>query len=155
MSGKAIREAVGFLVVITSLGFVGLEIRQNTAAVRGATYQAISDMASTGTLEAATSDHLPLLAAKIRDSDPAFNDLQAEERERLRFQYLYTVRRVENVWVQVNEGVVGEAAFDRFMPTSGYIGSRAFGDFWGVTRSDLSADFVAYFENRHPFLSAN
>ncbi len=39
MSGKAIRETVGFMGVIASLVFVGLEIRQNTLASRAAAIQ--------------------------------------------------------------------------------------------------------------------
>ena len=39
-------ELIGFISVIASLVFVGMEIRQNTTAVRGATNQAISDQAS-------------------------------------------------------------------------------------------------------------
>ncbi len=30
MSGKAIRETLGFLAVVASMVFVGMEIRQNT-----------------------------------------------------------------------------------------------------------------------------
>lgn len=41
MSGKAIRETLGFVGVIVSLAFVGLEIRQNTVAARAAAYQAV------------------------------------------------------------------------------------------------------------------
>ena len=41
MSGKVIRETLGFLAVVASMVFVGLEIRQNTRAVRGATVQAM------------------------------------------------------------------------------------------------------------------
>ena len=37
MSGKAIRETVGFLAVVASLVFVGMEIRQNTQVARGQT----------------------------------------------------------------------------------------------------------------------
>ena len=35
MSGKVVRETLGFLGVVASLMFVGLEIRQNTAVARG------------------------------------------------------------------------------------------------------------------------
>jgi hypothetical protein len=41
LSGKAIRETLGFLGVIASLAFVGAEISQNTVAARAAAYQAI------------------------------------------------------------------------------------------------------------------
>ena len=42
MNNRIILEAVGIFSVIGSLLFVGVEIRQNTAAVRGATQQDIS-----------------------------------------------------------------------------------------------------------------
>ena len=35
MSGKAIRETLGFVVVVAGLVFVGLEIRQNTGIGAG------------------------------------------------------------------------------------------------------------------------
>ncbi len=43
MSRKNLGETLAAVGVIGSLVFVGIEIRQNTAAVRGATLQAISD----------------------------------------------------------------------------------------------------------------
>ena len=47
MSGKAVRETLGFLGVIVSLVFVGLEVRQNSLSVQAATYQElISKIAS-------------------------------------------------------------------------------------------------------------
>jgi hypothetical protein len=42
MNNRIILEGVGIVSVIGSLIFVGLEISQNTAAVRGATQQEIS-----------------------------------------------------------------------------------------------------------------
>ena len=36
-------EAIGIIGVIASLIFVGIEIRQNTQAVRGATYQSLTE----------------------------------------------------------------------------------------------------------------
>ena len=42
MNNRIILEGVGLFSVIGSLLFVGVEIRQNTAAVRGATQQDIS-----------------------------------------------------------------------------------------------------------------
>ena len=42
MKNRKIFEVVGLLSVIGSLLFVGIEINQNTTAVRGATQQAVS-----------------------------------------------------------------------------------------------------------------
>ena len=41
MSGKAVRETLGFLAVVASMVFVGLEIRQNTLQAQAAAYQEI------------------------------------------------------------------------------------------------------------------
>ncbi len=43
MSGKAVRETIGFLAVVAGLVFVGLEIRQGTTVARAATRQALAD----------------------------------------------------------------------------------------------------------------
>ena len=49
---------------IASLIFVGMEIRQNTTAVRGATNQAISDQATELYLAMATNRNLASLTVK-------------------------------------------------------------------------------------------
>ena len=54
MSGKAIRETLGFLTVVASMAFVGLEIRQNTAAQRAETRQGLADASREFTLTIAT-----------------------------------------------------------------------------------------------------
>jgi hypothetical protein len=45
MSGQALRETVGFVGVIASLVFVGLEIRQNTQAAQAAAVQEATNVA--------------------------------------------------------------------------------------------------------------
>ena len=60
-------ELVGFVSVIASLIFVGMEIRQNTTAVRGATNQAISDQATELYLAMATDRNLARLTVKLYD----------------------------------------------------------------------------------------
>ncbi len=112
MNRSSIPEALAAIGVIVSLIFIGVEIRQNTAAARGATFQAISEGAAQSAFDAAANDRLPRLFAQIRASDPPLSEFSAEEQERLRFIYLFAVRRLENVWVQVNEGVVDQGAFE-------------------------------------------
>jgi hypothetical protein len=150
----SVREIGAALGVILSLVFVGYEISKNSAAVRGATFQAISDMAAIGPLEVANSDHLPALFARIEAEDPGLGDFTPEDWQRVRFIYLHTVRRLENVWVQVTEGVVDEGAFERFQPPVGYVRAQAFRDFWPTVRGGLSADFVAHFEQIYPVLTS-
>jgi hypothetical protein len=45
MSGNALRETVGFVGVIASLVFVGLEIRQNTRAAQASAVQEATNVA--------------------------------------------------------------------------------------------------------------
>lgn len=153
MKRGSIPEVLATIGVIVSLIFVGVEIRQNTAATRGATFQAISDGAAQSAFDAATSDHIPRLFAQIRASDPPLSEFTAEDQERLRFIYLFTVRRLENVWVQVNEGIVDQEAFERFQPRVGYVRSRSFRDFWSAGKPAFSSDFVSHFEMMYPLLA--
>ena len=56
MSRKSIAEAIGLVAVVASLGFVGLEIRQNTRMARAAAYQSIGIAASDAWLSLAYDD---------------------------------------------------------------------------------------------------
>jgi len=56
--GRLIFELGGCVAVTLSLGFVGLEIRQNTTAVHSATRQAIADQANELNLAMATDADL-------------------------------------------------------------------------------------------------
>ena len=67
---RNILEIIGFFSVIASLVFVGMEIRQNTTAVRGATNQAISDQVSELLLTIATDRNLAVLVAKLYEDAP-------------------------------------------------------------------------------------
>ena len=60
-------ELVGFVSVIASLIFVGMEIRQNTTAVRGSTNQAISDQATELYLTMATDRNIARLTVRLYD----------------------------------------------------------------------------------------
>lgn len=153
MKRGSIPEVFAAVGVIVSLIFVGVEIRQNTAAARGATFQAISDGAAQSAFDVAANDHMPRLFAQIRTSDPPLSEFSEEDQERLRFIYLYTVRRLENVWVQVNEGIVDQKAYERFQPRVGYVGARSFRDFWNDGKSAFSSDFVSHFEALYPILA--
>jgi len=153
MKQGSISKVFAAIGVIVSLIFVGVEIRQNTSATRGATFQAISDGAAQSAFDAAGNDHLPKLFAQIRESDPPLSEFSAEDQERLRFIFLFTVRRLENIWVQVNEGVVDQGAYERFQPRVGYIGAHSFRDFWNEGKSAFSSDFVSHFEKLYPVLA--
>jgi hypothetical protein len=66
MSGKAIRETLGFLGVIASMVFVGMEIRQNTLALRR---EAALERAYAMSEPFLTDSELPEILAQIKAVD--------------------------------------------------------------------------------------
>jgi hypothetical protein len=139
-------EVIGVAGVVASLVFVGLEIRQNTAAVKGATYQAISD----SSLQHARwfADNEMLLNFTVRIYEGAMlDDFKPEENLVIFASYVMTIRRIENIYVQVREGLVEEEAILRFRPAAGYFDSPYFREFWKGWRSNVEPEFLKYFES--------
>jgi hypothetical protein len=131
--------------VIASLIFVGFEVRQNTAAVRGATYQSIAD----ASLEQVRwfADNERLLGFRARVEQGALEaDFTREENLLQGADYIMTIRRIENIFVQVREGLVGEEAILRFRPSQEYFESSYFREFWTLWGPQLEPQFRAYFE---------
>ena len=138
-------EVVGSLGVIASLVFVGLEVRQNTAAVRGATYQAIADASQEQTLWFADNEEIRHLQVRTFLGDTE-EDFTPEENLMLTSNYAMVVRRVENVFVQVREGLVEEEAVLRFRPAGNFFTPPRFREYWEVYAPQLEPEFRAYFE---------
>ncbi|MDH4047088.1 MAG: hypothetical protein OEW68_02870 [Gammaproteobacteria bacterium] len=115
-SNKNWVELIGVLGVVASLVFVELEVRQNTAAVRGATYQAIADASLQQVIWFADNEKLRPLWIRIRDDGASPYDFTAEENLVIRANYVMTIRRIENIYVQVREGPVDPAYPSRAPP---------------------------------------
>ncbi len=136
MSGKVVRETLGFLGVIVSLVFVGLEVRQNSLSVQAATYQElISKIASLnlmeienpdfgefaraalltpGPLDEADIDRMtPYLWLLFRHGDLAFSQYERGllNEERLRSAMMPLSARLAAPWVQERWAVLHRQAF--------------------------------------------
>ena len=152
MSGSAIRETLGFLAVVASLVFVGIEIRQNTAVARG---QARQDLA------ALNQEWLVLMGQDAEWNDiynRAWRDegeLTELESRRATFMMLLNLRRMENVYLQYREGLVDESALSSYGLQGGgaiYRGPR-FTAYWENGRNGFDPGFVEFFNQR--FLEQN
>ena len=138
-------ELIGVVGVVVSLVFVGLEVRQNTSAVRGATYQAIADASLEQLIWFA--DNEKLLQFWVRIMNGAVPDGFSEEEQLvIGANYVMTIRRIENIYVQVREGLVEEEAALRFRPSSDYFESPYFQEFWKGWKPQMEPSFVEYFE---------
>ncbi len=112
MSGKAIRETLGFVAVVAGLVVVGLEVRQNTTAVESATAQGLSQQLSDINVALLTDDRVPGLLFRIRNGElPA--DFSGEENQRVRLFYITHIRIFHSAWQQVGLGVLDEQVYDQ------------------------------------------
>jgi hypothetical protein len=143
MSAKTIGETLAALGVIASLVFVGLEIQQNTAVARAQTRQALTEN---------LQEYIMTLA-----SDPALfeayqnrfrNGIQGTLDDRRAVYVMYArLRMVENVFLQVQEGVVDESIFLSYgWSKQPAFMTPQFREFWPENRSRFNPEFVAAFE---------
>ncbi len=149
MSGKAIRETLAALAVVTSLVFVGYEIRQSTISARASAYQEIG---------LATSDLWMILA-----TDPEYAELQLMAFDSTRWgeidgtgwhQMAATLTSVMRLWettyLQVEEGLLREDAMGRlgFAVDPHVYFQDAFDRLWQEVRPRMNAEFAAYIEQQ-------
>ncbi len=137
--------------VILSLIFVGLEIRQNTAAVRAQTRQDLTTTSADFLMGMATTD-----IGDLWFRWAAGEDITESEWNRLRLAVITGVRNLENIYLQFSEGVIDESALNGY----GWRGSvmydtDRFAQWWGAGgRARFSPEFVAAFEAVHSKLGS-
>jgi hypothetical protein len=102
----ALAEIIAAGALILSLVYVGREVRQNTAATEGSTYQEMIRASNDYLLTLATDSSLAAIVSRA-GSDPA----SLNDEEQLRYFYVRRVfwRNMENAFVQHERGVLADA----------------------------------------------
>ena len=136
---------MGAVGVIASLIFVGFEVRQNTAAVRGATYQAISDASLQHLQWWAQNENLLEFWVRI-DSGALSEEFTDAENLHIGASFVMMIRRMENIYVQVREGLIEEEAILRFRPSQYIFETPYFLEFWAQYRLEVEPEFREFFE---------
>lgn len=148
MSGKGVRESVGFLGVVASLVFVGLEIRQNTATARGQARQELAALNQEWLiLQSTDSEFSNLFRRAWVDED----SLSPGEAWRASWAMRVQLRRLENVYFQFAEGLVDESALGSYgFQATQVFKTDAFNRFWRTAdeREAYDPGFVRFFEAR-------
>lgn len=142
MPKTSIRELIAAGGVVLSLLFVGLEIRDNTNAVRGATIQGISDQSITVTLAIAETPELRAGFSKVLAGRE--EELTLEEEDAVVQVYSAAMRISENRFRQMALGVLDS-------PNSVGGGSALyrvpfFRAYWATRGSEYPEDFGDYVE---------
>ena len=132
------RETAEVLGVIASMIFVGIEIRQNTYAVRGATLQAVSQQS------------LDLVMAGLDNSDlrsafaAARNDrLSPEQRDLLSWFISAKLRADENRFRQVELEILEPSTFQQLSNHAAYR-LPYFADYWDRSGGVFAPDFQEF-----------
>tara|TARA_B100001996_G_scaffold191835_2_gene146818 strand:+ start:6366 stop:6818 length:453 start_codon:yes stop_codon:yes gene_type:complete len=143
MNNRIILEGVGLFSVIGSLLFVGVEIRQNTAAVRGATQQDISYQISEMYKIGVENDKIASIMSR---SYQGLKKSDLTDTEFLQF-WLFSMlgyRRVENIYLQYKNGFLTEEAFDRIGMS--FYRTPIQLEIWNERKDDFDPEFAAFFE---------
>ena len=143
VSAKSIGEALAAIGVIASLVFVGLEIQQNTAVARAQTRQALTEDLRDFIMTLSEDEQLfDVFHQKFEKS----YDGSLDDRRAVYVMYA-RLRMVENVFLQVQEGVVDESIFQSYgWSEQPVFMSPEFREWWPDHRTRFNPDFVVAFE---------
>ncbi|HSH76548.1 MAG TPA: hypothetical protein VLA09_12740 [Longimicrobiales bacterium] len=130
-----------------SLIFVGYEIRQNSAAVRGATCQSVTEASVAYAEWVASDERVSGLVMRVMNGDVP-EDFSEQDYLALTGILFSGIRRAQNVYLQLNEGLISESAFEHFRGPRGASIFRTpyFDTVWPEYRVGLPPDFVSFFE---------
>jgi len=142
---QAISEALGVIVVIASLIFVGLQVRQNSEEIRSSNYHAVTDSFNSWNLAVAESTELATLWRKGLDS---YNELNGEEKIQFGFLMRAAFRIWDTLYYQSRHGTgdttLWEAERKNVEVLFSTPGCRSW---WREHPYGFSADLAAYIEN--------
>ena len=143
MSNKYIFEIGGAIGLIGSLIFVGIEIRQNTTAVRGATQQAVSSQVAEMYRIGAENERMAELVSKAFQ-DISKTDISEGDYVSLWMYQMMGFRRIENIYLQYKNGLLTKDAFSRI--GMGIYRTKIVREIWDERRGDFEPDFAEFFE---------
>lgn len=137
------REVLAGASVVASLLFVGLQVRQNTIAIRGETRQALAAGIRNWLLTVSTDDELSDLMYTVQGG----GEVTPADTFRLMNGYFALYRYHENVYLQVREGSLDESAFLSYGWSGNILYETPFVRWhWGRVRHRFHPNFVAAME---------
>ncbi|MDP2530346.1 MAG: hypothetical protein Q8W51_11500 [Candidatus Palauibacterales bacterium] len=136
------------LGVIASLVFVGLQVRQNTQALRTQIRQGLADRDAQVIYSIAENPALARAWTLMWQRDTlAARTLTMADSTQARWAMWGMLRMVENAYVQVNEGVLPESSLVGYGFTdNNNFQTPQFAAFWHGIRGRFDPRFVAAFE---------
>ena len=144
MKKREVFEIFGVLGVIGSLVFVGVEVRQNTAEIRGSTHQSVSEQINELYLTIAEDERLSKLVSEMMENSNLRKNLSSADQISLDFVVLTGLRRIENIYLQYLDGILSNDAFDRIGMS--FYRKQYAKEAWEKYKGGFDSDFVTFFE---------
>ena len=144
MKKREVFEIFGVLGVIGSLVFVGVEVRQNTAEIRGSTHQSVSEQINELYLTIAEDERLSKLVSEMMENSNLRKTLSSADQISLDFVVLTGLRRIENIYLQYLDGILSNDAFDRIGMS--FYRIQYAKETWEKYKGGFDSDFVTFFE---------
>jgi len=142
-----VREIGAALGVVLSLVFVGVQIHQNTLAVRSATLQALSDAHRDVVMSSVLETEHSALIARVLSGETS-SDFTSAENTRLMGWYVVLIAHLQNTYLQREAGVVDEEVFESFGWHSPVLRTSHFDEYSErAIAAAASPEFAAFFRS--------
>lgn len=139
-----ISQIVGVIAVLASLIFVGLQIRQNTKAIKATSHHAITDSFN-AINNLILSD--PKVARIMRLTMAGSEEMNEDERVSANYMLLANIRIFETLYYQYKNGTLDKKLFDAELKTLKWVVTLpGFLAWWPVNPMSLSEEFRAFID---------
>ena len=145
-SRKDVFEFAGLIAIVLSLAVVAYEVRQNTAAVRSAAIQAVSDQATDAISLVVEHPDLQaaLDAADVGNADP-------KQLRRVNTFYALLLRLQINRFLQSEVGAIDRQIILRMGGRATVYNTPSFRRYWDNIKANQPEDFREFMENEAVF----
>ena len=153
----AVANVLAALGVMATLIYLAIQIRQNTKAVRSSSIENLIHSLAATAQATVKNEYIVALMLKA-NAEP--ETLSEEERVRMHFWFVMTIRRFEGVYFQRELGFVDAAVIEGFERSHmSILASKSGQAWWANTKEIFSSGFVSYveellrkgnFKNLHP-----
>jgi len=142
----SVGELIAAVATVLTLGYLAIQLQQNTRVLRSQTFQQSSmDMSLTAN---AISSDAGLASILVKTAD-GIGRLSAEECIRFHFWMLVAVRRFEAIYVQGVYGSIDQVRIEGFERSIiSLLATGGAAEWWQSTKNAFSSDFVAYADER-------
>ena len=140
----AIAELIAAFGVIATLAYLALQIKQNTRAMRTASFQSATDSLNQANLTAASSQEISEAIEKSMTG--GFDELDPVTKRRYFYLVLSILRVFETAYYQKDNGLLEQESWHRYDHSlrNVMLVSEGFIDWWSNQRFGFTKEFSEY-----------